>query len=117
MPVQEKRPRDFERVADPAEADELVLEHLARLGDDPAASHETHHFLYLPTPNDADTVARALDRDGWSTSIEESEDAWLITASRTYVLTPEVVRDTRAQLSKLVARHAGVYDGWEAVRR
>jgi regulator of RNase E activity RraB len=117
MLVQEKRPRDIERVADPAEADELVLEHLSRLGDDPAASHETHHFLYLPTPDDADTVARALDRDGWSTSTEESEDAWLVIASRTYVLTPEVARDTRAWLSKLVAKHGGVYDGWEVIRQ
>jgi regulator of RNase E activity RraB len=117
MLVQEKRPRDIERVADPAEADELVLEHLSRLGDDPAASHETHHFLYLPTPHDADTVARGLDRDGWSTSTEESENAWLVTASRAYVLTPEIVRDTRAQLSELVAVHGGVYDGWEVVRR
>lgn len=117
MLVQEKRPRDIERVADPAEADELVLEHLSRLGDDPAASHETHHFLYLPAPDDADTVARALDRDGWSTSTEESEDAWLVTASRTYVLTPEVVRDTRAQLSQLVGKHGGVYDGWEVIRQ
>jgi regulator of RNase E activity RraB len=117
MLVQEKRPRDIERVADPAEADELVREHLSRLGDDPAAAHETHHFLYLPTPDDADTVARALDLDGWSTSIEESEDAWLVTASRTYALTPEVVRDTRARLSELVAAHGGVYDGWEAVRQ
>jgi hypothetical protein len=33
------------------------------------------------------------------------------------VLTPEIVRDTRAQLSELVAVHGGVYDGWEVVRR
>jgi regulator of RNase E activity RraB len=117
MLVQEKRPRNIERVADPAEADELVREHLLRLGDDPAALHETHHFLYLPTPDDADTVARALDRDGWSTSIEESEDAWLVTALRTYALTPDAVRDTRAQLTKLAAMRGGVYDGWEAVRQ
>jgi regulator of RNase E activity RraB len=114
--MQEKRSRNVERVADPAVADELVLDHLARLGDDPAASHETHHFLYLPASDGADTVARTLHRDGWSTSIEESEGAWLVTAVRTYPLTPELVRDTRAQLRELAAEHDGVYDGWEAVR-
>ena len=116
MLVQENRRRNVERVADPAEADELVLDHLARLGNDPAASHETHHFLYLPTPDGADAAARTLHRDGWSTSIEESEGAWLVTAMRTFRLTPELVRETRAQLSELAARHDGVYDGWEAVR-
>jgi regulator of RNase E activity RraB len=116
MHVQEQRPHDGDRVADPAEADDLVLEHLARLGDDPAASHETHHFLFVPTPDGADAVARMLHREGWSTSIEESEGAWLVTAVRTYALTPELVRDTRVQLRELAGKHGGVYDGWEAVR-
>lgn len=111
-----KHPRAVERVADPAEADELVLDHLARLGGDPAASHETHHFIYLPTQDGADEVAHMLHRDGWSTSAEESEGAWLITAVRRYPLTPELVRTTRVQLSELAATHGGVYDGWEAVR-
>jgi regulator of RNase E activity RraB len=116
MPMQEKRSRHVERVADPAVADELVLDHLVRLGGDPAASHETHHFLYLPTPDGADAVARTLHREGWSTSIDESEGAWLVTAVRTYPLTPELVRDTRVQLRELAGKHGGVYDGWEAVR-
>ena len=114
--VQEKRPRDVERVADPAEADELVLDHLARLGGDLETPHETHHFVYLPTPAGADAVAHALHRDGWSTSVEESEGAWLVTAARTYALTSELVRDTRARLARLASEHGGVYDGWEALR-
>jgi regulator of RNase E activity RraB len=115
MRVHEQHPQD-ERVADPAEADELVLDHLTRLGDDPAASHETHHFLYLPTPDGADAVARTLHRTGWSTSIEESEGALLVTAVRAYPLTPDLVRETRAKLTELAATHGGVYDGWEVVR-
>jgi regulator of RNase E activity RraB len=117
MPVQkEKHPQAVERVADGAEADELVLDHLARLGD-PEMPHEVHHFLYLPTPNDADAVARTLARDGWTTSVEESEGAWLVTAMRTRALTSKLVRDTRAQLALLAAEHDGVYDGWEALRQ
>lgn len=116
-PVQEKRPRAVERVADAAEADELVLTHLARLGGDPATPHETHHFVYLPTRGDADVVARTLVRHGWSTSVEESEGAWLVIAMRTQSLTSQLVRDTRTELAQLAAKHGGVYDGWEALRQ
>jgi regulator of RNase E activity RraB len=115
--VQARHTRSVERVVDAAEADKLVLAHLARLGGDPAATpHETHHFVYLPTPAGADAVAGALHRDGWSTSVEESEGAWLVTAARTYALTSELVRDTRTRLAKLASKHGGVYDGWEALR-
>jgi hypothetical protein len=115
--VQEQRPHAVERVADAAEADELVLDHLARLGGDPATPHETHHFLYLPTPASADAVARTLGRDGWSTSVEESEGAWLVIAVRTRTLSSKLVRDTRARLARLTAKHGGLYDGWEALRQ
>jgi hypothetical protein len=116
VPVHEEtQPRAVERVADGADADELVLGHLARLGD-PATPHETHHFLYFPTRDDADVVARTLARDGWTTSLEESEGAWLVIAMRTRALTSKLVRDTRAQLARLAAEHDGVYDGWEALR-
>ena len=115
--MQEKLPRDVERVADAVEADELVLDHLVRLGGDPSTPHETHHFLYLPTLGGADAVARALHRDGWSTSVEESEGAWLVIAVRTHTLTSKLVRDTRTRLARLAAKHGGVYDGWEALRQ
>ena len=114
--LQETHPQTVERVADGAEADELVLGHLARLGD-AATPHEIHHFLYLPTPDAADVVARTLARDGWTTSVEESEGAWLVIAMRTRALTSKLVRDTRAQLARLAAEHEGVYDGWEALRQ
>lgn len=113
----ERHPNVVERVANAAAADELVLGHLARLDGDPATPHETHHFLYLPTPDDAEVVARTLARDGWSTSVEESEGAWLVIAVRTRTLTSKLVRDTRAHLARLAARHGGVYDGWEALRQ
>ena len=116
MRVQEyTQPRAVERVANGADADMLVLDHLARLGGGPTTLHETHHFLYLPTRGDADAVARTLARDGWTTSLEASEGAWLVIAMRTRALTPAVVRDTRTQLERLAAGHAGVYDGWEAL--
>jgi regulator of RNase E activity RraB len=103
-----------ERVGDADEADERVLDHLERLGCDPAAPRETHHFLYLPTRADADAVAHALDADGWSTTVEQSEGAWLVVATRARTLTAELVHETRARLAALASEHGGLYDGWEA---
>jgi hypothetical protein len=113
-PGQGKTTRAVERVDDAREADERVLDHLARLGCDPFEPRETRHFLYLPSQGDAETVAVALAGDGWSTSVERSEGAWLVVATRAHTLTPELVRETRTRLAALAAEHGGLYDGWEA---
>jgi len=109
-----ERERAVERIDDAAEADERVLDHLAMLGCDLAKSRESRHFLYLPERIDANAVAEALEGDGWLTSIERSERAWLVTATRVCELTPDVVRETRALLEALASARGGVYDGWEA---
>ncbi len=103
-----------ERVDDASEADERVLDHLARLGCDPSQPRETRHFLYLLEQSGAEAVAHALDVDGWSTSVERSEGAWLVVATRAHTLTLDVVRETRARLAALASEHGGLYDGWEA---
>ena len=105
-----------ERVDNAAEADERVLDHLARLGCDPSEARETRHFLYLPAQSGAEAVGRALGGDGWSTSIEQSEGAWLVVATSARALTPELVRETRARLAALASEHGGLYDCWEARR-
>jgi hypothetical protein len=114
LPGQGKTARDVERVDDAREADERVLGHLARLGCDPSEPRESRHFIYLPAQDGATEVARALETDGWSTSIERCEGAWLVAATRSCTLTLDVVRDTRVLLSALASQHGGVYDGWEA---
>jgi regulator of RNase E activity RraB len=109
-----KTMRAVERIDDAREADQRVLDHLARLGCDPSAPRETRHFLYLPEQGGAEAVADALGAEGWSTSVERSEGAWLVVATRVHTLTVEVVRETRARLAALASEHGGLYDGWEA---
>ena len=116
VPGSGKTLRAVERVADASEADERVLDHLARLGCDPSAPRETRHFVYLPERGGAEAVARALGADGWSTSLEPSEGAWLVVATKAHTLTLELVRETRARLAALASEHGGLYDGWEARR-
>jgi Regulator of ribonuclease activity B len=113
LPGQGKTTRAVERFHDAGEADEHVLDHLARLGCDPSEPRETRHFLYLPAQDGADAVARSLQADGWSTSVEQSEGAWLLVATRARTLTLDVVRETRARLAALASEHGGLYDGWE----
>jgi hypothetical protein len=114
LPGEGKTTRAVERVDDAGEADERVLDHLARLGCDPSVPRETRHFLYLPARGGAEAAARSLEADGWSTSVERSEGAWLLVATRARTLTLDLVRETRARLAALASEHGGVYDGWEA---
>jgi hypothetical protein len=106
-----------EVVRDPADADTRVLEHLRALGCDPKQARGTRHFIYLPTSDDADAVARTLEREGWDTAVQEAEDVWLVVAGCLRVLTAPLVRETRARLASLAAAHGGAYDGWEAERQ
>jgi hypothetical protein len=102
------------RVDEGTEADELVLDHLATLGCDLRAQLRVAHFLYLPGRAGASAVARVLERDGWASSLEECDNAWLVVATRTRVLNRNVVRETRSTLEALATAHGGIYDGWEA---
>jgi hypothetical protein len=104
-----------ERIDDGAEADERVLDHLVRLGCDPATPREVAHYLYLPDRSGALAVATALDRDGWLTAVEAcGEPSYLVVATMTRALTSAGVRETRKRLEALASAHGGVYDGWEA---
>ena len=107
--------RSIERINDAREADERVLDHLARLGCDPGAPRESTHYLYLPQRSGADAVAAVLDRDGWRTRVEPCEDtSWLVTATRVAKLSTKLVKQTRGSLEALASEHGGLYDGWEA---
>jgi hypothetical protein len=102
-----------ERVEDAFEADERVLDHLARLGSDPAQPRECRHYLYVPGELEAHTVAGVLTREGWNAEVEAAPESWLVTATTHTALTRARVRATRAQLERLACDQGGAYDGWE----
>jgi hypothetical protein len=120
MPTQvfppDPRVESVEVVRDGADADVRVLHHLRALGSDLKQARSTRHFIYLPTSEDADAVARTLEREGWDVLVQEAEDVWLVIAGCLRVLTEPLVRDTRVRLASLAAAHGGAYDGWEAER-
>lgn len=106
--------RRVERVQDAREADVRVLEALRELGCDPAKPRGVRHFVYLPDALGAGEVADALEREGWDTSVRESEDVCLLVASSSYTLTEPLVHQTRSRLEALADAYGGQYDGWEA---
>jgi hypothetical protein len=114
---EEARVGSVEVVRDPADADTRVLEHLLALGCDPKQARGARHFIYLPTSEDADAVARTLEREGWDTAVHAAEDVWLVVAGCLRVLTGSLVRETRTRLASLAEAHGGAYDGWEADRQ
>jgi hypothetical protein len=67
--------REVERIDDPREADARVLEHLADLGCDPAEPREVRHFFFAADRLDARSMADALAREGWSTRVDEWDEA------------------------------------------
>ena len=105
-----------ERVSDPREADARMLDHLRTLGCDPRQARGVRHFIYLPTCDRAQAVARVLEREGWDTAVQEADDLWLVVAGCLRVLTGPLVRETRVRLASLAAANGGSYDGWEAER-
>lgn len=106
----------FELIPDAHDADERVLHHLNVLGHDTKRARGVRHFIYLPTSEAADKVARVLEREGWDTAVQAAEDVWLVVAGCLRVLTGPLVRETRERLASLAAAHGGSYDGWEAER-
>ena len=110
----EGRVRAVERIADASEADARVLDHLVRLGCDPARPRECRHYLYVPGEGGARAVARALAAEGWDAEVEEAASSWLVTATTCRALTVAGVRATRERFEHLACDHGGAYDGWEA---
>ena len=81
----------------------------------PNSRHVILHYLYLPTQQNAQTVAGALEQRGFRTQHLMSADDvnWLVLARHDVTLTLELVTSTRQIMEELVAPFTGEYDGWE----
>jgi hypothetical protein len=107
--------QSVERIDNAADADERVLDHLARLGCNATTPCTSTHFLYTLARGGADAIAKALRRDGWRTTVESCEDeTWLVAATQVGTLDAPSVRSRRKDFEALAAAHGGVYDGWQA---
>lgn len=94
--------------------DEVIREITAISGgDEPSA---ILHYLYVPTDEAAEIVAKELQREGFEVEHRLGADglAWLVLARHEAVPTKQMMAATRFAMEKLVAAFEGEYDGWEA---
>ena len=80
------------------------------------------HYLYVPTEEWAQMVARPLIDTGWEAEIwapDEGEDHYTVIAELDgVVLTGSLVRSTRELFEDIISHiPGGEYDGWEAEAR
>lgn len=81
----------------------------------PSASHAILHYLYLPTQQNAQTVASALEQRGFRTQCRLGADGanWLVLARHNVTPTLDLITSTRRTMEGVVAPFKGEYDGWE----
>jgi len=69
----------------------------------------------FPTQALANAFARAAEREGFCTTVEEAEreeNPWDVTAAKDMVPTCENITDTEQRLHGLAQTHQGQADGW-----
>lgn len=104
-------PREFFR-----RLDLKVLGLSERVGSDNTKKHPISFWLYLPTEDDALSLAKELPSDHYEVEVNPpiggSKD-WLCLAYRTMVPDPDELEKIRERLTKLALLHNGEFDGWE----
>ena len=96
--------------------DKLAIAELASLSD-AEALHTIAHYVYVPSPEAAASIASQLRRHGFRTEERLGADglSWLVLARHEAVPSEAHIASTRQLMEALVADVAGGnYDGWEA---
>lgn len=99
--------------------DKEAITELALLSG-PDALHTIAHYVYVPSPELAASLASELRRHGFRTEECLGGDGlnWLVLARHDAVPSESRMASTRRLMESLVANVEGEYDGWEAeVRR
>lgn len=104
-------PRDFFR-----RLDAKVLGFSERVGSDNAMEHHISFWMYLPTEEDALSLAKELQSEQYEIEVNppiEGMKNWLCLAYRTMVPDADALEAIRERLTKLSLVHNGEFDGWE----
>lgn len=82
----------------------------------PSSSSALAHYLYFPKKRAATAVAKQLERDGYSVSVElgANDASWLVLARHTVTPSDDQLIAVRDHLDQIAAEAGGEYDGWEA---
>lgn len=100
--------------------DLMVLDQLVKAGADLEQPRHVIFYLYAPTLDAAQSVAKGAGTAGYGLRAEvgkpspKSPDSWPVTCEANAVISPDFVRDTGNLFDTLAAQHDAEYDGWEA---
>jgi regulator of ribonuclease activity B len=103
--------------------DEAVLAKLRANGSDLTKRTDIVFYLYIPALRDARAAASTLQRDGFTSQVQEPlgrlsdgsyESRYSVIAHMEEVPSIENLRENRALYKHLARRYKGEYDGWEA---
>jgi hypothetical protein len=99
-----------------APTDDDVIEQLRLAGSDLTKPHPTDFYLYVPSEEAANRIARALTTKNFNTKVRPAATGsnWLVLASKELMLSPGALAEIRTELTALALSEFGEYDGWEA---
>ena len=104
-------PREFYR-----KLDSKVLGFSELAGSDNTKEHHISFWMYLPTEDDALSLAKKLRLEQYEVEVNppiKGNKHWLCLAYRTMVPDPDALEEIREHLTKLSLLHNGEFDGWE----
>jgi hypothetical protein len=103
------------RAAPPVDPIAQAMEQLRQAGADPAAPHQTRHFVYVPGVKAAQQLARLLKRPDRHVEVDTSARTgyWLVVVRQSMVVTPEAMASLRAEFESAAAPLGGAYDRWQ----
>ncbi|MEU8039516.1 ribonuclease E inhibitor RraB [Streptosporangium sp. NPDC049078] len=100
--------------------DLMVMHQLTKAGADLEQPRHVDFYLYAPTFDAAQSIAKEANGAGYGLRPEigkpspEHPDSWPVTCETTAVISPDFVRETGNLFDDLAARYHAKYDGWGA---
>ena len=93
----------------------LAMEQLRQAGADPAAPHQTRHFVYVPGVKAAQQLARRLKSPDRHVEVDTSARSgyWLVVVRQSIVVTPEAIASLRTEFEDAAIPLGGAYDRWQ----
>lgn len=94
--------------------DSVVVQNLRDAGSDLSKPHDIDFNLHVPDESDATKLEQQLRAQGFDVTIDQGDDDWGVTATKTMVPDPAEITKVGESLRKLADAAGGEYDGWGA---
>jgi regulator of RNase E activity RraB len=104
----------FDKLVEPAALSAKQIEQRLEIDDDLESSRAVDHSAVFPNVEGASQAAEELADLGYSAEVLEEDDYFLLEAHQTSPLDPDSVKQFVQEVSSIVERHGGDYDGWGA---